>query len=367
LVDGTLERYDWTIDLEIPSRSDRARNADDATSPDATSAEPTPASRREYWLALIREITPSTVVSAQESAVRSQQEAEERLSREGSAAALAVLELQHKATEAQEAAVIAGTERLIEADQQLPGGSAAGTFHSIPELAAVEAAEILEHVAPTDRELARITFQYPIFDRQTQTFGTVHYEPDMHHTIIRLKNEQSEKLKAATQRLVEDLIIAGREVSRSVRALNAIRAAGRFLLRAWFRPAHRQRRQIAFGRIRVLEPRSANEAFSGEVVSERSLESVIRERRGDLIVAAVFLSLGVVVFLLSSPLVWNFDYKTHTQQWSDGWLPWIAGNLSRVGSAFFVGVFLPIIQIWLYWRNVRRKPSIEWHIDVAQP
>jgi hypothetical protein len=148
--------------------------------------------------------------------------------------------------------------------------------------------------------------------------------------------------------------------------MNAIRALVAAVLTAWFRMPYRHRGRIAFARIKVLEPGRSVEAFSGTVIPEKSLASVIHQRRSDLILAGVFLILGVTLSLLSSPMVLNFDYRTHVPHWINGWLAWGSGNMSRIGSAFFVAVFLPIIQILLYWRAVRRKPSIDWNIDVAK-
>jgi hypothetical protein len=348
-IDETLSTYDWMIDAGITS----------------------PEERRAFWLLQIEDAAPHAVLLAQEAAWKSQQDAERELERSFGGEATIVLEKQHEATEAQAAAMVAERQIIVSTDGDGPAGSPRGVGPvpvRLVQLAAREAGEILHQVAEDDKELALITFQYPIFDRQTQTFGTVHYESDKHHTTIRLKNTHSEKLKIATQRLVEDVVRGRVPDRRSVRVWSATKAVGQSLLRAWFRSPHRYRRPVVFARVKVLEPRSSNEAFSGIVVAERSLAAVLRERRGDLIVAGVFLVLGVTASLLSSPWVWDFDRRLQTLTiWRDGWLAWAAGNMSRIGSAFFVGVFLPIIQVWLYWRSVRRKPSIEWNIDVAEP
>jgi hypothetical protein len=367
-IDETLDEHDWLIDNGLPDGpSEPLSDAEGVERSNHVRA--TKAAIRTHWLSLIEDVAPYSVLSAQEAALRSQQYAEEQLAEHPGEGSQAVLQKQHSATAVQKEAFLAEEESLLhqgDGNSSRPGFDAALGL-DISHLAAREAGEILKHVADTDKELAIITFQYPIFDRQTQTFGTVHYEPDMHHTTVRLKNEQSEKLKVATQRLVEGVVIGKPDVRRSARILNAARKAGRAITRLWFRSGHRYRRLIVFGRIRVLEPGSSNEAFSGTVVAERSLDSVIRERRGDLTIAGVFLFLGLTVSILSSPWIWDFDLRLHNGTWSDGWLAWVAGNLSRIGSAFFVGAFLPVIQIWLYWRSVRRKPSVEWHIDVAEP
>ena len=264
------------------------------------------------------------------------------------------------------------TQTLVEPTNSHDGSSdngQASVLGSAPplfSLAADEAREIIFHISRPDKKLARITFQYPIFDRQTQTFGTVHYEPDKHHIVIRLKNSHSEKLKLATERLAGDLIRGKIEGRRSIRIMNAIRALAGAVLTAWFRMPDRHRGKIALARIKVLEPGNPVEAFSGTVIPEKSLASVVHERRSDVVLAGVFLSLGLAISLLSSPILLNFDYQTHTEHWINGWVPWFSGNMSRIGSAFFVAVFLPIIQILLHWRAVRRKPSIDWNIDVPK-
>jgi hypothetical protein len=362
-LDEILAECDWMID-------------DPPSEPDA---------RREFWRKEINKVRPEEVVDRHEAAFAD----EIALERDQ----LAVLfvgsggtpDRQPRATGAEEPLI--GAERafrtrLRERPSDNGHGSSADndtessvdnstglltdSDETLISLAADEAREILFHVAPADQQLARINFQYPIFDRHTQTFGSVHYEPDKHNTIIRLKNTQSEKLKIATERLVADLLRGKVESRRSVRAMNVLKAFGASFFTVWFRSPHRHRRLIAFSRIRVLEPRKSVEAFSGIVVAERSLGSVLRERRVDTILAAVFLTLGVTILILSSPEVLNLDFRMHSETWINGWLAWGSGNMSRIGSAFFVAVFLPIIQIVLHWRAVRRKSCVSWIIDVAK-
>jgi len=329
--------------------------------------------RREFWLKEISKVPPHAILDKQEAAFHEQLAAEIELLTEHLPDSEEIINKQRSAIQAQESAIAAERRLMVGLTEKQSGNGRTPRSRpgdTLVSLAAGEAREILLHVSPHDRSIANITFQYPVFDRRTQTFGTVHYELDkdnvaVHHVVIRLKNSQSEKLKVATQRLVADLNLGTVESRRSIRLLNALRALNISFLRLWYRSAHHSRRRIRFARIKVLEPGQSTEAFSGRVTAERSLASVIRERRSDIVVAGVFLTLGITTSILSSPMVYNFDYLTHAEKWTDGWLAWGAGNLSRIGSAFFVGVFVPLIQILLHWQSVRRKPSVSWNIDVA--
>jgi hypothetical protein len=338
-----------------------------------------PVQRREFWLQKIDEALPEVETKLEEWA-RARREAESVFLEGELAEAEAVSarqkqarELQAKAIEADRAADLAFREVQLAGRSHGNGHGKAGSNGHRPSseatlviLAAREAKEILRQIADDDQELARINFQYPIYDRRTQSFGTVHYELKTHESVIRLRNSHSEKLKIATGRLVEDLVRGKSRAYHSVRIVNVAISGWHMLKKLWFRSERRHRRPIAFSRIRVLEQNKSNEAFSGTVIPERTFASVARERKSDITVASVLLFLAMLVLFLSSPWAFNLDFKQHHETWTNGWLAWGAGNASRIGSAFFVGIFLPLIQVFLHWRNVRRKASVSWNIDVAQ-
>jgi hypothetical protein len=243
-----------------------------------------------------------------------------------------------------------------------------GAYHlgnepaSLQQLAAGEARAILDQIAAEDRVFADLTFQYPIYDRQTQTWGTVHFETGKRHVIIRLRNGQSEKLKAASSRLVHDLIRGDRTSPTRTKIRHGLELAYGRLRAVWMEPVDGSL-PLEFDQIKVLEANSAREAFTGAVLMERSLWSVLRERRGDLRVAGVFLLLGSICLLMTSPLIFDFDSHLHflsAKTWHNGWYAWVAGNAGRIATAFSVAIFLPIAQVLLYWREVRRRPIINW-------
>lgn len=350
-IDEILAKHDWMLDIDgIDNGQDRSNS----------------------WKQRVAAATPQRIVHDQEAALTSQLAASNEMKHEvlvDSGQVQNALRQQELAIDAQSRAITAELQALsmdhTSGNSRHPYGQPF-IASTLADKAAREANEIMAIIAAEDLEIAWIEFQYPIFDRQTQTFGTVHYEVSKHFITIRLKNPQPEKLKMATERIIYSLIEGETEPSTKVR-LAHVATRFRSLLRAvWYRDSHRRRDPIAFGRIRVLEQGNSNEAFSGVVRPEQTLESVIRERRGDLLIASTFLFLALLIFILSSPWVWNLDYATHAERWTNGWLAWFAGNLSRIGSALMVGVFLPVISVWLAWRHVRRKPIVNWNTGVAE-
>jgi hypothetical protein len=347
VVDRILDNFDWTM----PDQPEQATDFD--------------------WQDAVRQVPSRGALHAQEKALREQYTAERELERLNlsklpSQEVEQVRSAQHTAIAAQEVAI--DREHGLLTMKTIPENSdgqkrAVMKLSEFQLLAATEARKILDIVAEEDKEYANLTFRYPIFDRRTQTWGTVHYEPTKHHAVIRLRNSHSEKLKIATQHLVEHLVLGDRQVRHHSRAAVMAGLAKQMANYLWYQGWKRPAKPITFEHIKVLEAGTSNEAFTGAVVAEKSLISVLRERSDDLKVAGVFLFLGLTTLALSSPWLFNFDYRLKLQSWQDGWLSWFSGNLTRLGSALFVGVFLPLIQVWLYWRAVRRKPSIVWIVD----
>jgi hypothetical protein len=125
----------------------------------------------------------------------------------------------------------------------------------------------------------------------------------------------------------------------------------------------KQDSRFTFLRIRVLEANSAIEAYSGDVQPARGFRWTLQQRRNDIRVAIVFLVLGFFVLLLESPLALNLDARLHDlTHWTNGWLSWYVGNVQRMGSALFVAIFLPVIQVFLFWRATKSQPSINWSV-----
>lgn len=329
----------------------------------------------DSWRTLIARLPPVGAWDSQWTAWRLQTQVEHELARaEGQDLDPATLDdvrrartAQNVASEAQRAAI---EEQKVVLDRLAPDFLARGVSRDnngepkdLRALAASESELILGQIAAEDRDYALLTFQHPIYDRRTQTWGTVHYEPDhqQRHIVIRLRNSHSERLKRATQRLVAHLLGDVEDESRAarVRRLSSeIRALAHWL---WYRKLRSD--PMEFEPIKVLEPGSPREAFYGSVVSERTLGSVVRERRGDLFIAGIFGALGVASLLLESPLILDYDKRVHDLTiWHSGWLAWMAGNVGRLGTSLFVASFLPVIQVLLAWREVRRRPAVVWDL-----
>lgn len=275
-------------------------------------------------------------------------------------------EQQHKAAVAQDDALLAErTELAINANSgkkdnflQLDGKR----LSRFQLTAAREARLILDQIWDEDRSYALVAFKYPIFERESETWGTVHYERGQRHVVIRLRNSNSEKLKAASEHLVRSFLTEVHPKQKILRIRIFFDGLGRLAQSVFYR-VPRQESPYTFSRIRVLEANSSIEAYSGGIQPERGFRWTVQQRRTDIRVAVVFLLLGISVLLMESPLIFNLDERLHNlTHWTNGWLSWFAGNMQRVGSALFVAVFLPVIQIFLFWRATKNQPYIHWSV-----
>jgi hypothetical protein len=195
-----------------------------------------------------------------------------------------------------------------------------------------------------------------------ETWGTVHYEPGQRHVVIRLRNSNSEKLKTASEHLVKSFLSEVRPKEKTLRFKIFFDKLRGLVQSALYR-IPKQDSPFTFSRIRVLEANSAIEAYSGDVQPARGFRWTLQQRRTDIKVAIVFLVLGFFVLLMESPWVFNLDARLHDlSHWTDGWLSWYVGNIQRMGSALFVAIFLPVIQVFLFWRATKSQPYINWSV-----
>jgi hypothetical protein len=228
--------------------------------------------------------------------------------------------------------------------------------------AAREARLILDQIWEEEQEYAVVAFKYPIFERESETWGTVHYEPGQRRVVIRLRNSNSEKLKSASEHLVKSFLTELHPKERIPRISILFHGLGSLAETVFYKQS-KQDRPYTFSRIRVLEANSPLEAYSGEVQPERGFRWTLQQRRNDIRVAVVFLLLGISVLIMESPWAFNVDVRLHNlTRWTDGWLSWFVGNVQRMGSALFVAVFLPVIQIFLFWRATKSQPYIYWSV-----
>lgn len=318
------------------------------------------------WQQVVRLQPAQGPLAAQESALRSQRIAEHEIHASVDLnGATELLHAQQVATQAQKEAIREDRNYIAHtASSEEDTSETLAALNTFQRIATRQARYIFDQIAEDDQDYAYLTFRYPVYDRRTQTWGTVHYEDGHHRAVIRLRNAKPDRLKRATERLVENLVAGDPQARKRLRLSGLWRLACRAGHSIWFEGAAKRDLPIVFDHVRVLEPGNSNEAFTGIVVIERSIESVLHERRGDLKVAGFLLFLGLITLVIESPWVMNLDLRLHGEAvWQDGWLAWFAGNLGRLGSALFVAVFLPVIQVWLHWREVVRRPSITWSAD----
>jgi hypothetical protein len=349
-VDGILQARGW----RLPEESSQAAEVQSSTTLD--------------WNRLVNNMPPEHPRQAARDASRLQHLAEEeldKLEKSNPTSARRFGTRQHDAVMNQEAALL--TEEIE--SQAIVNGREDSSFafegKKLSEFqltAARQARLILDQIWDEDRAYALVAFKYPIFERETETWGTVHYESGQRHVVIRLRNSNSEKLKTASEHLVKSFLNELRPEEKTLRFKIFFEKLGGLVQSILYR-IPKQDSPFTFLRIRVLEANSAIEAYSGDVQPARGFRWTLKQRRTDIRVAVVFLVLGFSVLLLESPLLLNLDARLHgLTHWTNGWLSWYVGNVQRMGSALFVAIFLPVIQVFLFWRATKSQPYINWSV-----
>lgn len=195
--------------------------------------------------------------------------------------------------------------------------------------------EILAHVTEGDRDIAETTHLYTIYDAETRSWGIVS-NPTKGMFTFRIKNPVSDRLKAATEKLVYDLQGIQKQRSR--------RDGTNFD----FHPT-----------IEVLEPNSQNRAYSGEVIPSNKLGYAIRERKIEATVgliaalAAIFFSL-LTIPSIRSPIFLRLEPE---------WYTWLSGFLERLATSAIVVATISWLHLLLHWLSLRRRGLIRWSLD----
>jgi hypothetical protein len=191
-------------------------------------------------------------------------------------------------------------------------------------------ADILGHVAEDDLTLVRETLLFAIYDEETKTWGIVN-NPSEHVITFRLKNSISERLKAASEKLVEQIQFS-----------------------------HNHGQLFKFSpRIDVLEPNSDNHAFSGEVLPIKRFLLAITERKTEALVGAFAFVVAACLLILTSPIVSEYILPAANSRWR----PWIAGNLERSTTAALIAGTLLWFEVLLHWFDIRRRSIVRWSLE----
>lgn len=196
-------------------------------------------------------------------------------------------------------------------------------------------AEILLNVADDDRNLVEKTFFCTIYDEDSKTWGIVN-NPTSHAFTFRLKNPISDRLKAATEKLVADL--------------SGVTSGGKAAGNGPFE---------FHNPIVVLEPTSQHHAFVGEVLPAKGLILAMKEKKRETYVGGLTIFLTVVFMILSLPWTTQHLFGQFSQSFQD----WIAGNLSRFSTAALVTATISWFEVILYWFQERRHSAVRWTLE----
>jgi len=181
--------------------------------------------------------------------------------------------------------------------------------------------EILATVSPDDTPLATETCRYVIHDSETGTWGIVS-EPNPSDFDFRLKNDRSDKLKRATEKLVEAL--------SSSHSLN--------LSGLKFNPE-----------VVVYAPGSPNVSFYGTIIPQGRLRYAIQRRSVEASVGILFLTMALLFSLLTIPPIKVVLFGSPVSAWGQ----WASDNMGRLSTTGFATFATTWTSIFLYyWRDI---------------
>ncbi|UCD57752.1 MAG: hypothetical protein JSV16_01185 [Candidatus Hydrogenedentota bacterium] len=195
--------------------------------------------------------------------------------------------------------------------------------------------EILTHVTEGDRDIAEGTHLYTIYDAETRSWGIVS-NPTKGVMTFRLKNQVSDRLKTATEKLVYDLQV-----------INAKRRK------------HGGIKFDFYPTLEVLEPNSQNHAYSGEIIPASKLKYAIQQRRIEAMVGLIAALSAVFFSLLTVPSIRSPLF----QQLPPEWYSWLSGFAERLATSAIVVATISWLHLLLHWLDLRRKGVIRWSLD----
>ncbi len=197
--------------------------------------------------------------------------------------------------------------------------------------------EVLSHVAADDLVMVEETVLYTIFDDITNSWGIVS-NPTQHSIAFRLKNRDSERLKLATERLVSNL----QSLSHSSR-----RGSGEESVKFTF-----------VGKIEVLEPNSEDHAYYGEVLPINRFSYARRKRSTEFWVGVLAAIAGLSLLVITFPPIASNALVNLSPEWQ----VYIKGLVDRLGTSAIVTATVSLLNVVLYWFNLRRKSVIIWNV-----
>lgn len=195
--------------------------------------------------------------------------------------------------------------------------------------------EIFNHVADGDRAIAEKTYLFTIYDEATKSWGIIN-NPTKHGLTFRIKNPDSDRLKSACERLVNDLEhLNGRSHGETPTKIRFI------------------------SKIEVLEPNSSDHAYSGEVLPAGRFTLALKQRRTEIYVG-LLAGLGALFFLiLTLPPIAHWLLSGLPGEWPT----FSKGFLDRLATSAIVTSTVALLNVVLHWLELRRKSVIRWSFD----
>ena len=220
--------------------------------------------------------------------------------------------------------------------------------------------EIISIVSPDDQDMVKETFLCIIYDEATRTWVLVNH-PTTKGITFRLKNDDSDKLKRACERLVTDLQNCNQQEKSNKK--NEVAIKFDFI-----------------SRIEVREPTRPDHTYSGEIIPAQRWKLAIKQKNTELYLSIIsgFVAIGLI--LLSLPighviLATNaLPIETHVPFIQDlnflkdhpDWCEFFKGLIERLGTSAVVTATISLLSIILFYLDIRQKPMVRWSISVSQ-
>ncbi len=195
--------------------------------------------------------------------------------------------------------------------------------------------DILNQVKEGDRDIAEGTHLYTIYDAETRSWGIIS-NPTKRTITFRLKNPVSDRLKAATEKLIYDFQVLGENNRKPDGMLFEF-----------------------FPTVEVLEPNSQNHAFSGVIIPAGTLKYAIDKRTIEAAAGLIAALFAAMFSLLTIPSARSLLFN-----WlSPEWFTWLSGFLERLATSAIVVATISWLNLLLYWLDLRQRGVVRWSLD----
>lgn len=197
--------------------------------------------------------------------------------------------------------------------------------------------KIIEILSERDQEVVKNTLLGDVYEPRTKTWG-IYNRPTRDTIEFRLQNSNCELLKDACSNLVTDL----RKYERTQNGKSRIN----FEINKT---------------VLVLQPGTAEPAFSGQLIEDRDFRFSILSRKSQFWTGALAMVFAVIVTYVTCP----WGPLGHEATSASPWRVWSSTALAHAIPAALVTTAVSWLEVFFFWRKVRREVPIMWSTHQA--